>query len=151
MKTLRYRLIAGALVIVAMAAVVFCLRTSRHSLTSPDGQIRFIRVNYQRGTLFSIALGSRVEAWIRDTLFDLGLRRVTRTSLKMSSPPNSHVFVLEYSGDTGDMQPNLIRAELVRNNGMQYDLISVGSGPYGIQKRQFAYWVLNGVERLHPH
>ncbi|MEK7683963.1 MAG: hypothetical protein AAB466_00925 [Verrucomicrobiota bacterium] len=33
---------------------------------------------------------------------------------------------------------------------MQYDLISVGSGTYGIQKRQFAYWVLNGVERLHP-
>jgi hypothetical protein len=95
-------------------------------------------------------LGNRVEAWIRDALFDAGFRKIAKTSLKMSSPPNSHLFILEYASDSESEKSKIIRAKLIQKDGIEYDLITVGGGTYGLQKRQFAYWVLNGFPTLDP-
>ena len=115
---------------------------------SPDGRIRFVALKYESGTNFSTAFGSRPEAWVRDGLFNIGFRKVQRTSFKMSSPPNSHLFILEYEGDIGNVKANYIQAELVQPDGRKYPLLTIGGNRYGIEKRHFAYWVLNGVPHL---
>ena len=145
MKARPFTIIAAVAVFVILAGVFFFLRSPRYIATSSDGRIRFITLRYDSGTSFSTSFGSKPEAWVRDVLFTIGFRKVTRTSFKMTSPPNSHLFILEYAGEIGDVKPNYVRAEVVQPDGTSYRLIPVGGDRYGIQKRQFAYWVLNGV------
>jgi hypothetical protein len=148
MKTRRSWLILAAVVLAVLIGLYHFARPSRFLAASPDGRIHFIAVKFESGTSFSTAFGSKSEAWVRDVLFDIGFRKLRRTSLKMTSPPNSHLFVLEYAGDIGEVKPNYIQAELIQPDGTNYRLIPVGGGGYGIQKRQFACWVLNGVTHL---
>lgn len=147
-KTRRSRIIAAALTVVVLVILFQILRAPDYLATSQDGRIQFIAVKYERGTSFSTAFSSKLEAWVRDGLFKIGFRKVARTSFWMSSPPDSHFVVLEYSGDVDDVKPNLIRGELIQPNGTNYQLLAVGGGTHGLRNRQFAYWVLNGVARL---
>jgi hypothetical protein len=114
---------------------------------SSDGKISFISASYYTGTNFDITLGSSMENSVRQLLWNCGFRQVQRMNLKMKSPPDSHVFVLEYDGDPGDQWSHEIRAELVTDT-KTYPLIQVGGGLYGLQDRQFAYWVLKGVTNV---
>jgi hypothetical protein len=41
-----------------------------------------------------------------------------------------------------------IQAKVLQPDGTEYPLITIGGNSYGFQKRQFAYWVLNGVPHL---
>ena len=151
MKRGRYILVGVAILFLVLANALFFVRHPQCLATSSDGRIHFVAVRYESGTKFSTAFGSRAEAVLRDILFDVGFRRVQRTSFRMTSQPNSHLFILEYVGDIGDVKPNLIQAELVQSDGTKYRLTSVGGNRYGVQKRQFAYWVLNGVSHLDRH
>jgi hypothetical protein len=94
MKAQRSWFIASAGAVVILAALQL-FRSHRYLATSPDGRIQFVAIELESGSSFSTALGSKAEAWARDLLFDIGFRKVRRMSLKMTSPPNSHQFVLE--------------------------------------------------------
>jgi hypothetical protein len=144
----RPALIASGLLIVVSVLWIFLRGHRPYLSSSSDGSVRFLEVQYYRGTNFSFAFGGRFEARVRDALFAAGIRRIQRTSFKMTSPPDSHVFVLEYSANLGQLKPNVIKAELVADTGRTYDLVTIGGGEYGISKRQFAYWVLNGVTNI---
>jgi hypothetical protein len=149
MKTRRSICIAGTVLFLMLGGAFYCcFRSPRYLAVSPDGRIHFVAVRYKSGTSFSTAFGSEPEAWVREVLFDVGFRKVQRTSFKMTSPPNSHLFILLCSGDIGEAKANYIKAELVQPDGTKYRLIPVGGDRYGIQKRQFAYWVLSGVAHL---
>jgi hypothetical protein len=139
--------LAGSIVFVAMMAVLFLLMPNELG-SSADGRVRFLTLKWHSGTFFSTSFGSRPEAWLRDLLVKVGFRNVQRTSFWMKSPPNSHFFILEYMGDIGKEEPNQVPAELIEKSGIIHPLIPVGGNRYGFQKRQFAYWVLNGVPEM---
>ena len=95
MQTRRSICIAGPVLFLMLAGSFYCFRSPRYLAVSPDGRIHFVAVRYESGTSFSTAFGSKPEAWVRDVLFNVGFRKVQRTSFTMTSPPNSHLFVLE--------------------------------------------------------